>query len=242
MIIIPTMDILDSTVVLMKKHVPQPLKSILVNNADPLSVLHAFQEKLGCNTFYITDLNARHREGDNFKIINKMSKIEGVSLLVDVGVDTVESARGLMEMVSTKAVVGTKHLRSIKKAQEIIEVIGPSNMMFTVEMEQYRVYANSAEIREMDPIELIRYLRVSGLDDFIVYELSNIGSTGGITADLFDFLCRVFEECRGGRIITGGGIRDIRDVADLKSLGVWGCLIGTALHNGAITAKDILAL
>lgn len=243
--IIPTMDIQNGLVVQVRRSGPQkyyPLESVLVSNADPLSVFQAFHEKLGARAFYITDLNARHRIGDNFEIIKEMSKVEGVSLLVEAGVNTIESAQSLLQIGSTKAVIGTKHLDSMEEAIRILDTIGVDNVIFTVEMEQYETYADSVEIRRLKPIELVHHLWDFGLREFILLELSTIGTTQGAQVALLHFLREVIEQCKGAKIITGGGIRDIRDLVALRDIGVSGVMLGTALHKGTITVEEIKQL
>ncbi|SRR6266700_261251 len=243
--IIPVIDIQDGIAVQVRRGEPQkfyPLESILVDSADPLSVLQALQEKLMCSIFYVIDLNARHREGDNFKIIKKMGAIDGVNILVDAGVDTVQSARQLMEMGSVKSIVGTKHLDSIQQAIRILETIGIDNVIFNLQMEQYEVYANSAEVRRLKPIEIIYQLWDYGQKEFILIELFTIGTVQGVHGHFLQFLHDIIERFKGIKVITGGGIRDVQDLVTLKDIGVSGAMLGTALHKGIITAEDIAVL
>jgi phosphoribosylformimino-5-aminoimidazole carboxamide ribotide isomerase len=244
MIIIPVMDILNGIVV-QRRTGPQKyykLESILTNSAEPMSVLCAIRDKIGCKTFYITDLNARHRNGDNLEIINNISKLKDIRLLVDAGTNTPELARKLMEIGSSKVVVGTKYLPNIERALEIIDAIGSDNVVFAVELENYKIYANSVEMRKIDPIEMIKYLQNYGLRKFIIYELTNIGTGIGIPSEFLKFLCRICEQLNNIQIFVGGGIRNMQDIITLKNIGVYGCLVGSALHNGAITKEDIQAL
>ena len=40
---------------------------------------------------------------------------------------------------------------------------------------------------------------------------------------------------------VGGGVRDVKDLVELKGLGVSGVLVATALHTGKITAEQLEA-
>jgi phosphoribosylformimino-5-aminoimidazole carboxamide ribotide isomerase len=240
--IIPIMDIYNQVVVLLKRTGPQkyyPLESILVDNVHPLSVLQAFREKLGAQTFYITDLNARHREGNNFKIIKEMSTVRGITLLVDAGVGTAKAAQRLLQTGVTKVVIGTKYLDSMNEAKKIIDTIGVENVIFAVEMEQYQTYADSLEVKKLRPLEFIHRLWDFGLRDFIVLELSALGTAQGVQTTLLEFLHTIIEQFKGISLITGGGIRNIQDLVALRDIGISGVLIGTALHKGTLTARDI---
>ena len=43
-------------------------------------------------------------------------------------------------------------------------------------------------------------------------------------------------------LLAGGGVRDANELADLRTAGVAGVLVATALHQGLITRKHIAAL
>jgi phosphoribosylformimino-5-aminoimidazole carboxamide ribotide isomerase len=40
-------------------------------------------------------------------------------------------------------------------------------------------------------------------------------------------------------VLVGGGVRDIKDLVELKGLGVFGVLVATALHSGEIPPENL---
>ncbi len=40
-------------------------------------------------------------------------------------------------------------------------------------------------------------------------------------------------------VFVGGGVRDIKDLVELKNLGVSGVLVATALHSGKISIEEL---
>ena len=40
-------------------------------------------------------------------------------------------------------------------------------------------------------------------------------------------------------VLTGGGVRDIKDLEKLRSMRVSGVLVATALHNGRLTIRKL---
>ena len=40
-------------------------------------------------------------------------------------------------------------------------------------------------------------------------------------------------------VYVGGGVRDVKDLVELKDLGVFGVLVATALHSGKISLKEL---
>ena len=41
------------------------------------------------------------------------------------------------------------------------------------------------------------------------------------------------------KVFVGGGVRDIKDLVELKALGVFGVLLATALHSGKISPEEL---
>lgn len=73
-------------------------------------------------------------------------------------------------------------------------------------------------------------------ETIIVMTLALIGSSLGPD---FDKLRHYRERFPEKRIIAAGGIRDKRDLLDLKKIGIDDVLIASALHSGALSAEDL---
>jgi phosphoribosylformimino-5-aminoimidazole carboxamide ribotide isomerase len=74
-----------------------------------------------------------------------------------------------------------------------------------------------------------------GVSEVIVLDLVRVGSSEGVNAV---FLKNVLEEVPVN-VYVGGGVRDIKDLLDLKNLGVSGVLVATALHSGKISIVEL---
>jgi phosphoribosylformimino-5-aminoimidazole carboxamide ribotide isomerase len=87
------------------------------------------------------------------------------------------------------------------------------------------------------PVELLR----SSHDwptDVIAMTLSRVGSNSGV--DLAVLQC-LLKQASHQRIYAAGGIRNCDDIVQLRSLGVHGALVASALHSKQITANDLTA-
>jgi phosphoribosylformimino-5-aminoimidazole carboxamide ribotide isomerase len=74
-----------------------------------------------------------------------------------------------------------------------------------------------------------------GVSQVIVLDLARVGSGEGINTD---FLKKVIAEV-GVQVYAGGGVRDIKDIVELRNLGVTGALIATAIHTGKISIDEL---
>jgi len=71
-----------------------------------------------------------------------------------------------------------------------------------------------------------------------VIDLARVGTGRGLDLDL---LASVRDATRGSRLLAGGGVRGVEDLARLADVGCDGALVATALHDGRITAADVAA-
>ena len=86
-----------------------------------------------------------------------------------------------------------------------------------------------------DPLQLLREFGAMGVTQVIVLDLARVGSGEGVDVD---FLKKVKDEL-GMDIYVGGGVRGIGDLINLKTLGISGALIATALHTGKISITEL---
>ena len=66
-------------------------------------------------------------------------------------------------------------------------------------------------------------------------DLAKVGSCEGVN---IDFLREVLGKTKA-RVIVGGGVRDVKDLVELKYLDVFGVLVATALHMEKITPEGL---
>jgi phosphoribosylformimino-5-aminoimidazole carboxamide ribotide isomerase len=75
-------------------------------------------------------------------------------------------------------------------------------------------------------------------ENIILMDLDAVGTGSGIKEDL---LRNILRTARNRQVFIGGGVRDIAEVRNLKSRGVAGVLVATALHTGQISASCLHA-
>ena len=69
----------------------------------------------------------------------------------------------------------------------------------------------------------------------IVLDLLRVGGEEGVN---IDFLKKVIAEVDID-VYVGGGVRDIKDLVELKNLGVAGALVATGLHTGNVSVEQL---
>jgi phosphoribosylformimino-5-aminoimidazole carboxamide ribotide isomerase len=84
-------------------------------------------------------------------------------------------------------------------------------------------------------LALLRKFQEAGVSQIIVLDLARVGSGEGVNVP---FLREVLRNIKAN-VYVGGGVRDIKDLMELKDIGVFGVLLATALHSGKISLKEL---
>jgi phosphoribosylformimino-5-aminoimidazole carboxamide ribotide isomerase len=235
--IIPVIDILNGQVVHAvrgKRKEYQPLQSILTESTAPLEVAQAFKT-LGFNELYIADLDAIIDCSSCFQPLKNIAQQTGLNLWVDAGITNVERAQNLLSNGVSKLIVGTETLQTTRFVGEAVKIFGGDQLLVSLDLKGDKLLVKLGFDGCQNPICLLNDFKAMGISEVIVLDLERVGSGEGVNVD---FLKKVIAEV-GVDVYVGGGVRDINDLIQLRTVGVSGALIATALHNGKISVADL---
>lgn len=235
--IIPVIDVLEGRVVHAvrgRRKEYQPLKSNLCASTNPVDVAAALKA-LGFGELYVADLDAITRGQANFSIFKNIADKTGFELMVDAGIDTLKKAESVLESQVSKVIIGTETLRSISLVAEAIRLFGSDRVVVSLDLMGERVISGFKLGALKDPVAFLREFQEAGVSQIIVLDLARVGSGEGVNVP---FLREVLRNMKAN-VYVGGGIRDIKDLVELKGVGVFGVLIATALHSGKISPEGL---
>jgi phosphoribosylformimino-5-aminoimidazole carboxamide ribotide isomerase len=235
--IIPVIDVLGGRVVHAvrgRRKEYQPLKSNLCASTDPVDVAEALKA-LGFSELYLADLDAITRGQANFSIFKNIADKTGLELMVDAGIDTLKKAKRVLESHVSKVIIGTETLPSTSLVAEAVGLFGSKKIMVSLDLMGDRVISGFELGALKDPVALLRAFQEAGVSQVIVLDLARVGSGEGVNVP---FLREVLRNIKVD-VYVGGGVRDIKDLMELKGVGVFGVLVATALHSGKISLKEL---
>jgi phosphoribosylformimino-5-aminoimidazole carboxamide ribotide isomerase len=235
--IIPVIDVLGGRVVHAvrgRRKEYQPLKSNLCASTDPVDVAAALKA-LGFGELYLADLDAITRGQANFSIFKNIADKTGLELMVDAGVDTLKKAESVLESHVSKVIIGTETLPSASLVAEAVKLFGSEKVMVSLDLMGDRVISGFELGTLKDPMALLREFQEAGVSQVIVLDLARVGSGEGVNVP---FLREVLKKIKVN-VYVGGGVREIKDLMELKGVGVFGVLVATALHSGKISLKEL---
>jgi phosphoribosylformimino-5-aminoimidazole carboxamide ribotide isomerase len=235
--IIPVIDVLEGRVVHAvrgRRKEYQPLKSNLCASTNPVDVAAALKG-LGFGELYVADLDAITRGQANFSIFKNIADKTGFELMVDAGIDTLKKAESVLESQVSKVIIGTETLPSISLVAEAIRLFGSDRVVVSLDLMGERVISGFKLGALKDPVAFLREFQEAGVSQIIVLDLARVGSGEGVNVP---FLREVLRNMKAN-VYVGGGIRDIKDLVELKGVGVFAVLIATALHSGKISPEGL---
>jgi len=239
--VIPVIDILNGLVVhaergQRKKY--RPLKSFLCKTSDIMDVVLALKSNFDFDEIYIADLDSIMGYSQNIEILGKISKLNGMEIMVDSGIKDILKAKELLQIGISKVVVGTETLKSFEFLKDIIDFAGNEHIVVSIDIKNGKIFSKCKDIVRLRPELLVKKLESMGIKELIVLDLSKVGSISGVNIELAKRIVNSVNI----PIIVGGGVRNIDDIILLQKFGISGVLVSTALHNLKITKNDLLRL
>jgi phosphoribosylformimino-5-aminoimidazole carboxamide ribotide isomerase len=235
--IIPVLDVLSGVAVHAvrgRRKEYQPLKSVLCESTKPVDVATALRV-IGFSELYLADLDAIAGGQPNFSLFKKIADKSGLELMIDAGVTSIKAAEEVLKSHVSKVIIGTETLPSMSFVVEAVEAFGSENVVVSLDMMSNKVLSGFKLDRLADPLEFLRELEERGVSQIIVLDLEKVGSNEGVNTS---FLRKVLKNIEA-EVLVGGGVRHIKDLMELKDLGVFGVLVATALHSGKISARRL---
>ncbi len=235
--VVPVIDILNSKVVHAvrgRRKEYQLLQSKIVTSVEPLEVATAFKS-LGFTELYIADLDAIIDCSIDFQIFKRMADKTGLNLMIDAGVTSIERAQKLLDSGASQLIIGTETLERKSFIAEAVRKFGSDRVVVSLDLEGDKVLTKSGFDGCDDAMSLLREFEEMDVSQVIVLDLARVGSGEGVNVD---FLKKVMAEV-GVSLFSGGGVRNINDLLELRNAGVAGALVATALHSRKIRVSDL---
>ncbi len=222
-----------------------PVTSSLIpeHPGDPYALVRAYRETLGADECYIADLDAIQGGPVQRTLIRELADFRtGFSggILVDAGTEAAGDALEVLACGVSQIVVGLETLQSFADLALIVDAIGPSRTIFSLDLRlgipmlhpaMQDVHGAMAE-----PMALADRAVAHGAYTVLVLDIGRVGSGCGVDVGLLQDLRRRLPQIR---LLAGGGVLSCRDLARMRDAGCDAALVASALHSGRITPFDL---
>ncbi len=208
----------------------QAIDSNLCSSASPLDVINGFLSSFKFKSIYIADLDALEQQGNHVETIESIcKKYPDTEFWLDTGPTLLIQYLQKTNFQNLRLILSSESLASESVFSSLINQYPLHNFILSLDYKFDKL---------LGPEELLQSENMWP-KDVIILNINNVGAKQG-----YQFPTELDQQelTNNFNIYYGGGIKDINDVNNLKSFGLAGALISTALHSQEITTDDIYSL
>lgn len=244
MVILPVLDLMNGKIVrgiAGRREEYRPIISQLVDSAEPVAVARALADQFKADDFYLADLDAIQHGRLSLEVYHRLLEL-GVRLWIDCGLRSADDPAidALKQFDAANIVLGLESLHWPFDFNVLISRIGVTRTVFSLDLKKGEPLGLLSAEWNHEPELIAEHVIGAGVRRMIVLDLAGVGVGAGVPTEK---LCaRLKQKYPQVEITTGGGVRNIDDVARLTKAGVDRVLVASALHDGRITAADIKRL
>ena len=233
MVLFPAIDILSGKAVRLYKG---DYNAVTVYSERPWEFAEDFVDK-GCSAIHIVDLDgAKSGETVNIDTVKRISAVKGLYSEIGGGIRNMETVSRYLEAGVDRVILGTAALKDPSFLKNALREYG-DRIAVGVDLKDGKVAVKGwLETSNKDGIEFLKELEDLGVEGVIVTDISRDGAMKGTNLDLYG---RIKEEV-SLKVTASGGVSTIEDIVALKSMGLYGAIIGKAYYTGAIKLKEAL--
>ena len=233
MVLFPAIDILSGKAVRLYK---ADYNAVTVYSERPWEFAEDFVDK-GCSAIHIVDLDgAKSGETVNIDTVKRIAAVKGLYSEIGGGIRNMETVSRYLEAGVDRVILGTAALKDPSFLKNALREYG-DRIAVGVDLKDGKVAVKGwLETSNKDGIEFLKELEDLGVEGVIVTDISRDGAMKGTNLDLYG---RIKEEV-SLKVTASGGVSTIEDIVALKSMGLYGAIIGKAYYTGAIKLKEAL--
>ncbi|AKP68155.1 1-(5-phosphoribosyl)-5-[(5-phosphoribosylamino)methylideneamino]imidazole-4-carboxamide isomerase [Companilactobacillus ginsenosidimutans] len=211
-------------------------KVTLINN-DPVAQAKDIYAK-GVKQLHLVDLDgAKTGRPENYTIISDIRKNFSGFLELGGGIRDDKIARMYLDLGVDRIIIGSAALENPDFVKDLLKKYGGDRIVIGVDGSNGKVAVNGwLEQSDVLMEDLIQTMMDFGGKSFIVTDVARDGTMEGPNLDLLMHLSQKLPEAN---LVASGGIRNLKDLHNLKALSITDVIIGKALYEKTITLEDI---
>lgn len=206
-------------------------------DAQPLEVAQRFEDA-GLRYLHLVDLDgARTGSVQNWKTLELLATRTQLHIDFSGGLKTDSDLRGALDSGARQLVIGSVAVKAPADLERWLLAYGPQVIVLSADTKAGRVAVSGWQ--ETSPLELLPFLaswHSRGIATAICTSIEQDGLLAGPNQALYQ---SVRHELPALQIVASGGVTTLADLEALRGAGVMGAIVGKALYEGRLSAKDL---
>lgn len=233
--IIPAIDIIDGKAV--RLYQGDYNKKDFVGE-DIIKLVTSFIES-GADLIHLIDLDgARIGKLVNKDIILDIVRKLNIDVEVGGGIRNYDDIAYLINGGVSRVILGTMAIENKDLLKKAIEEFGDKIAVAIDFKDGYihtKGWINKSEVYYTD---LINEMEDIGVKNIIITDISKDGTLSGPNVDIIKEISKITKI----DVTASGGIKNINDISALKSLDIYGCIVGKAIYSNSIDLNEAINL
>lgn len=234
MVIYPAIDIKDGRCV---RLVQGQFNDVTVYSDNPIEMAFKF-EQMGAEYIHVVDLDgARLGSPQNIAVISEMAVKLGIPVQLGGGIRTIETIEIVLCKGIERVILGTSAVKDQELVKQAVSSFG-RNLAVAIDARDGLVAIEGwAKTSEFTAIGFAKKMEELGASTIIYTDISRDGMLNGPNLKAMEEMVKAV----GINVIASGGVTSLKDITDLKNIGVSGVIVGKALYTGDIDLKEAIA-
>jgi phosphoribosylformimino-5-aminoimidazole carboxamide ribotide isomerase len=228
----PAVDILDGRCV----QLVQGIRQSATTYGDPLFWATRWLEE-GAERLHIINLNGAFGESQkNVEQIHSLIENTGVEIQLGGGIRSIADAEGWLSEGVTRIILGTLAITNPDSIRILAKAHGGHAVMAGVDAKGGQIVVRGWQEPAGDYITWAQRFEALGAGSLLFTNVDVEGLQKGIDPEPV----RRLVQNTGLPVTVAGGISSLDDICTLKSIGISGVVLGSALYSGKLDLKEVL--
>ena len=237
MIIIPAIDIINGKCVRLTKGDYAQQK---VYNENPVEVAKQF-EAAGIVRLHIVDLDgAKAGKIINLKVLEEIAGATNLIIDFGGGVKNITDVANIFNAGAAMVTIGSLAVKHPELLEEWLMEFGEDKFLIGADVLNEKIKISGwLEDGGINIFDFIGKMIALGTNNIFCTDISKDGAMEGPSIELYKKIMQQHPEIN---LIASGGVSNIDDVMELKTIGCAGVIIGKAIYEGLVSLQDLVAL
>lgn len=195
--------------------------------------------KAGAEWIHVVDLDgAKDAEPKNSGLIFRILRASGLKLEVGGGIRKLETIDFYLQNGVSRVILGTAAIQSPELVREAVKKY-PDRIAVGIDAKNGMAAKNGWIVTSsVGYLEMARTMEQIGVPYLIFTDISRDGTLSGPNLEMLDAINHAVS-CR---IIASGGVGNLKDIANLLDLNLYGAICGKAIYSGTLNLELAVGL
>ena len=233
MIIFPAIDLYEGKAVRLLKG---DYRQMTVYSEPPEEIGRQFAAE-GATHAHLVDLEgARDGTTPNLETVRKLKRETGLFCEIGGGIRSMETVRKYLDSGLDRVILGTAAVRDPDFLARALAAWGERIAVGVDIRDGYVAVQGWTEKSEIPFLDFCRSMAEKGVETLICTDISRDGAMRGTNRELY----RQLKEKLDIRITASGGVSTLEDIRALRSIDLYGAILGKAWYTGAIDLRTAI--